>query len=347
MVVSPSSTTEYMITCTNSSMGASASTTITVNQPNTSGGGSRSRGGSSRAVPQVLGVALTCDYLEDYLRIDWNNDPIEVIKLQVFLRELEGFKDLEITGVFDRATYDAVGIFQERYESDILTPWGHESSTSFVYILTKKKVNEIVCNRAFPLNSSQVEEIQEFRAFMDSLKLQGVSVPGLENEAESSQGQNKGQVSDNSGSILSQNGMNFIGYGSIDAREGTTSSTSTVFVDNSLRNIAAAVIAGPANLDESLNALLVFMAILLVIHLIVQARVRREAQTGLLTLDVQKIHKMSYFSIGLFIATLGCLLFGFYSIVLPLTTLLVILCIATLWMTFQKKEIRTVTTIQE
>ncbi len=117
----------------------------------------------------------SCYYLYDYLRKDFNNDPIEVKKLQVFLRDLEGY-DVQITGVYDDQTIVSLDAFQNRYFSDILAPWGHDAPTGYTYILTKKKVNEIYCRRAFPVTPQQQEEIDSFRAFLESLKNAGVNL---------------------------------------------------------------------------------------------------------------------------------------------------------------------------
>lgn len=344
--VAPNTTTEYAITCTNATVGASASTTITVNTPpvNASGGGSRSSGrGSSRpATPQVLGATASCDYLKDYLRIDWINDPVEVIKLQVFLKELEGFKDLKITGVFDQATYNAVGIFQERYKADILTPWGHDSATHFVYILTKKKVNEIVCNRAFPISSEQEREIVEFKAFLESLGSQGIRFEGGASEADIYKGQYKGQNTMKNDSILSENGMAFVDKGQISDANATTSGTSTSLAEINIKNIAAAIVAGPQGITESLNALIVFLVFLLAVYLIAQAITDRQNRNGELSHDAMRIRKMSFYSIGTFISVIICLVAGIYEIILPLIAFLIGLCFWTLWLIFRKKEIRSV-----
>ena len=104
-----------------------------------------------------------CYYLLDYLRKDFNNNPVEVRKLQVFLRDLEGFKTVQITGVYDDQTIVALDAFQARYASDVLTPWGHTAPTSYTYILTKKKVNEIYCKRTFPVTAQQQIEIDTYR----------------------------------------------------------------------------------------------------------------------------------------------------------------------------------------
>ena len=132
------------------------------------GGGGGGIGGHRRDVsnlfaPQgeILG-ATSCLYLIDYVKIDWKNDPIEVLKVQSFLNVFEG-ESLSLTGNFDQTTFDAVARFQTKYASDILTPWGDNVTTGFVYILTKKKINEIYCNTLYPLSQADQNEINAFR----------------------------------------------------------------------------------------------------------------------------------------------------------------------------------------
>jgi len=122
----------------------------------------------------------SCYYLFDYLRKDFNNNPVEVKKLQIFLKDLEGFSDLQVTGVYDNATIAATNAFQIRYAGDVLTPWGYEGSegTSYVYILTKKKVNEIYCKFAFPVTQQQQAEINATRALFESLRNAGIEIGG-------------------------------------------------------------------------------------------------------------------------------------------------------------------------
>ncbi len=150
------------------------------------GGGSNgpivgSFGGNSPIVyaPQVAGASASCYYLRDYLRKDFNNDPNEVKKLQLFLKDLEGFSDLNVTGVYDDATIVATDAFQIRYKDDVLLPWGYEGNTGtdYVYILTKKKVNEIYCKTAFPVNAQQQAEIDAHKKLWDDLRAAGITIP--------------------------------------------------------------------------------------------------------------------------------------------------------------------------
>jgi fibro-slime domain-containing protein len=128
---------------------------------------------SNTASQQAIGIELTrggvlgdsdaCFYLREHLRLGHNNNPIEVAKLQSFLRNYEGFTTLPVTGFFDIVTDKAVRSFQDKYASDVLTPWNLPGNTGYVYYTTKKKVNEIYCQRAFPLTEKEVAEVEAFK----------------------------------------------------------------------------------------------------------------------------------------------------------------------------------------
>jgi hypothetical protein len=81
--------------------------------------------------------------LKNYLRQSWDNDVTEVTKLQNFLNQY-GFP-VPVSGFFGPLTHAAVSQFQEKYLSDVLTPWGISYSTGFVYKTTKYKINNLVC----------------------------------------------------------------------------------------------------------------------------------------------------------------------------------------------------------
>ncbi|MBU4115980.1 DUF5011 domain-containing protein, partial [Patescibacteria group bacterium] len=140
--------------------------------------------------PRVIGIELElpiapvngqCNYLLEFLKIGANNNPQEVIKLQRFLKDYEEFENLEVTGFFDQKTFDNVSEFQIRYGSDVLSPWRHEESTGFVYITTKKKINEIYCQREFPLSEAEKEEIGRFTEEREKV-IQEAEREGLELE---------------------------------------------------------------------------------------------------------------------------------------------------------------------
>ena len=121
-----------------------------------------------------------CLYLREFVKPErllkkyGPNNPVEVKKLQVFLNEFEGAK-LLVTGIYDRVTEDKTSAFQEKYKVDILDPWG-KTSTGFVYLTTRKKVNEIYCKAAFPLDGNQNAEVAAFRALQESLKKNNIVV---------------------------------------------------------------------------------------------------------------------------------------------------------------------------
>lgn len=103
-------------------------------------------------------------YLQMFIKRGGANDPAEVRKLQDFLRTLEGFT-LETSGEYDAPSIAAVEVFQKRYASEVLNPWGTTAPTGHVYLTTRKKINELYCeNREqFPLSDAQVKEIEHAR----------------------------------------------------------------------------------------------------------------------------------------------------------------------------------------
>jgi len=78
--------------------------------------------------------------------VNIKNNPAEVLKLQYFLKKYEKL-DVDVNGIFDQKTLGAVNAFQNRYAEDVLKKsWGINFSTGVVFITTKTKINDIVCN---------------------------------------------------------------------------------------------------------------------------------------------------------------------------------------------------------
>jgi len=110
--------------------------------------------------PLVLGEATSmCPFLEDHMQMGWENDPMEVMKLQLFLnifKDMFGGTANPVTGNFGVTTDANVKAFQEHYRSEILDPWydqgivPHNRPTGFVYKTTLWKINDIVCEAVFP-----------------------------------------------------------------------------------------------------------------------------------------------------------------------------------------------------
>jgi peptidoglycan hydrolase-like protein with peptidoglycan-binding domain len=90
-------------------------------------------------------ACINTNYITKYIKLGAANNPAEVNKLQIFLRDYEGFSSLSVTGIYDQATYNAVKQFQLKYAADILTPWGITAPSGWVYITTKKKINQLYC----------------------------------------------------------------------------------------------------------------------------------------------------------------------------------------------------------
>ncbi|MCK5591217.1 MAG: lamin tail domain-containing protein, partial [Candidatus Pacebacteria bacterium] len=129
-------------------------------------------------VTEVIGKEVTytfiqvppvCNYLLEYIQLGANNNSVEVEKLENFLNEFEG-ESLVVNGIYEQVDYEAVKRFQMKYREDILDPWTHDESTGYVYITTKKKINEIYCEREFPLTTSQEAEVISFSSLMEGLQ---------------------------------------------------------------------------------------------------------------------------------------------------------------------------------
>ena len=102
-----------------------------------------------------------CNYLLEYIKLGADNNPSEVEKLERFLNEFES-ENLPVNGVYEQADFEAVSRFQEKYLESVLSPWSHNAATGYVYITTKKKINEIYCQKAFPLTAEQEAEVASF-----------------------------------------------------------------------------------------------------------------------------------------------------------------------------------------
>jgi hypothetical protein len=108
------------------------------------------------------GASTTCPYINSFITINGANDAAEVARLQSFLNTSEG-ASLAITGIYDEATQNAVGVFQLKHSADILAPWNRITASNNVYLTTKKKVNEIVCGQEFALTAAELAEIAQTR----------------------------------------------------------------------------------------------------------------------------------------------------------------------------------------
>jgi len=89
-----------------------------------------------------------------YMKIGDINDRNEVLKLQSFMKNTEGY-NVDLTGIFDTKTESAVKNFQAKYLTDTMGPWKNTIPTGYVYITTKKKINEIACGSTINFTSDE------------------------------------------------------------------------------------------------------------------------------------------------------------------------------------------------
>lgn len=132
---------------------------------------SRGSGGSSIAqgipgltvtvAPGTLGTS-TCPLITSYMKLGKQNDPEQVSRLQSFLRDSQEI-DVDVTGVFDQKTEEAVKTFQSHYLDTVLGPWGATLPSGEVYITTQKKINELACGQELSLDESELSILSAYR----------------------------------------------------------------------------------------------------------------------------------------------------------------------------------------
>ena len=247
-----------------------------------------------------------CFYLRDYMRRDFNNDPIEVLKLQAFLRNFEGHTNVSLTGVFDQATFDAVSAFQMKYFSDILEPWGHTGPTGYVYILTLKKINEIYCQRIFPLNQAQINEIAAFRALLESLRAQGIDV-----ELPPSGPAGTGGGEDIDTSTTTPPILPIVGE-------------ADPFQGQNLRNLAVAIFALPDNLLDIMKCSYKFLFVIIVLYIL--GNVLKDVLYKNIPENAKKrfFTKWLIIDVGTCLAIVAAYLMGWWCVILPLILALIL-----------------------
>ena len=116
---------------------------------------------SAFATSEVSISSTGCNYLESYLSVYRNNDVDQMLRLQTFLKEQEGF-DVKLSGIFDSSTMIAVRKFQIRYSEDILKPWELARPTGNVSITTRHKINDLSCGITTPLSDTEKEIIRSY-----------------------------------------------------------------------------------------------------------------------------------------------------------------------------------------
>jgi len=154
-----------------------APTTPPVTPPGGGGGGSLWSGGggyvgstggivNASTTATLVGASFSsCPLLQNdiIMGIGRNNDPIQVTKLQAFLKNTQEL-DVNVTGIFDQKTEAAVRAFQTKYLVAIMGPWDATQSSGIAYITTVKKINQLACAQPMTLTASEMATINAYKA---------------------------------------------------------------------------------------------------------------------------------------------------------------------------------------
>ena len=127
----------------------------------TSGGTSYSSGGSSSSGRSNIMIA-GCPIVTTVMKIGANNNSDEVTKLQSFLKSSEN-ANVDVTGIYDEKTENAVRAFQTKYTSVVLAPWGIVMPTGVVSLTTGKKLNELACRIPLTLSATELSYINSYK----------------------------------------------------------------------------------------------------------------------------------------------------------------------------------------
>jgi len=284
------------------------------------GGGSSSGGGYYRA-PQgeVLGATFdTCEpLLTEYLRMGQENDENQVRLLQAFLKGVEGY-DVEVTGFFGEKTDAAVRAFQLKYASDILDPWGITESTGYVYYTTQKKINEIYCERDFPLSNTQAEEIEMCRAMhLDELFGIGGHQDGTVLGVEGASGQIGTATSTSVTLALTDSESEEDGESFFDATERRIS------------NVAAAAFTFPSTPRDMVFYGLWLVLILALIYIL--GSLIAGMKDGHMSIAQVRIRKIVYFMVGTLAGLVVAVVLGLSALIVPLIIVIILLAIGLLY----------------
>ena len=152
--------------------------------------------------PATPAVQLSCTAsfnLKHPVKFGAKNDPKDVILLEKYLNTYEG-THLPIDGIYSKAGYAAVVAWQEKYASEILTPWGLKKGTGYVFTTSLKKMAQIrekICaDQIKPVyvpflrdlkGGSKGEDVKQLQVFLNALGFlvakKGPGSPGKETTA--------------------------------------------------------------------------------------------------------------------------------------------------------------------
>ncbi|MFA5722391.1 MAG: peptidoglycan-binding domain-containing protein [Candidatus Paceibacterota bacterium] len=123
----------------------------------------------------IVAGASCVPYLYEYIKYGANNNPFEVKKLQAFLNGYLGL-NLDVSGIYDQETYEAVKRFQGMLKYDILSPWvdngclpSENIATGYVYRTTKWAINNMFCPSPKPDISDEKCYLGDYIGLADNL----------------------------------------------------------------------------------------------------------------------------------------------------------------------------------
>ncbi len=297
------------------------------------------------AVGKELAITIpsapaTCSYLRDFLRIDFQNDPVEVKKLQAYLNSFEG-ENLSVDGVFDAKTLEAVNRYQDKYLPQILEPWGHDRHTGYVYILTKKHINETYCKTAYPLTTLEEDEINAYRNLLASLRDAGESDVILVTP-EDVGNTTRPEVNDGTVGVTEP-------VSDIEDVAVVATTTAPVVVVNPIqtqateigaigkvadmaKNIASIVFAFPDSIKDTVVCIGYLAIALIIIYVIATLLVNILSRNDALTTRQLRMRKIASYVVGIVYALIPVLIFEKNCLTLPLLVILAILIISFLYL---------------
>jgi hypothetical protein len=232
------------------------------------------------------------------MRIDLNNDMVQVMKLQAFLIHFEGHTNVQITGIFDQATLQAVNAFQLKYKADILNPLGLSQPTGYVHARTLAKINQIVCGTSMP--QAPVKVVPPVKKVAPKPCPCPCECPPCSTSKEGSK----------EGSATTTAAIEIIGDASPDKGQNKS-------------NLAAALFALPDNLADFMNVLYGLILILVVLYVL--GTVLENVLYKNTPENVRKrfLAKWITISAGLVVALIGVYMTERYYLILPLLIVLV------------------------
>ncbi len=135
--------------------------------------GGYSSGGGNEYVPLAvatasssngtLGNVLSCPLLTNYIIPGRVNNSNDISKLQIFLN-VNDQANLTVNGILNTATENAIKVFQAKYLSQVMGPWGLNVPSGEVYITTLKEINSITCGTSITLSAQDLAIINAYKA---------------------------------------------------------------------------------------------------------------------------------------------------------------------------------------